>query len=575
MRQEGIGAAVAKYLLFVLLAVPLGPPWFLGCIFVYSRWKLQGFRATMAFLLLAPLSLLWLLLVYPYWRVWYHEFWQGSEADSYTALLSVWLTSLPTIPLGGVTMSGLDWLVDKLSPKTLDEQVAEYQKRQEYYARLQAEYAAKVAERVPEHRELLLLGAYEGGATFDGTNGVHMLHNFLAIENKLLNEHLFILGATGQGKTETIKRLIREVMEKTERAVIVIDGKGDEELAQDIRAMAYHFRKVETPIFRLGKKVTGAPYDGFRGTAEALCDRLCAMIGVTEAQGDSEHYANIYRDILQLICFAPEGAPRSFTELQSRISLKWLTETYANDPIEGAVVLDLKADDVKELARKFRPLWRVFKNLIVPEGFAIEDINTAVFSIRTQSALDSSKRFLKFFIDDIRDFIGNRQHDAGVMIIDEFASFGNETIVNLLSLARSAGLSIVLATQDISMLGDELLQKKITSNTRTMLLMNTMYPEMIAMLAGTHFQVETSIQMIEGEPSGVTSGRVQHTFNVTPNAVRSLPRGAAFLIRNNAAARIQVSRVTEAFDTPPPEVPVRVQAQEEPQEEDEPPIHKL
>jgi type IV secretory pathway TraG/TraD family ATPase VirD4 len=195
-------------------------------------------------------------------------------------------------------------------------------------------------------------------------------------------------------------------------------------------------------------------------------------------------------------------------------------------------------------------------------------------TLRTQSALDSSKRFLRFFIDDLRDYVGNRQEAPGIMVIDEFASFGNETIVNLLSLARSAGLSIVLATQDISMLGDELLQKKITSNTRTMILMNTTYPEMIAMLAGTHFQVEASVQMIENEPSGVTSGRVQHTFNVTPNAVRSLPAGGAFIIRNNAAAKIQVSRVTD-IPSAPAEQPEEVIQVEPSMEDDNRPIRKL
>jgi hypothetical protein len=180
---------------------------------------------------------------------------------------------------------------------------------------------------------------------------------------------------------------------------------------------------------------------------------------------------------------------------------------------------------------------------------------------------------LKLFIDDIRDFIGNRQTEPGIMVIDEFSSFGNETIVNLLSLARSAGLSIVLATQDISMLGDELLQRKITSNTRTMILMNTTYPELIAMLAGTHFQVEASVQMVEGQPSGVTSGRVQHTFNVTPNAVRSLQAGAAFVIRNNAAAKVQVSRVTDIPEAPPE--PVRQQEQPEVEEPVHRPIRKL
>jgi Cdc6-like AAA superfamily ATPase len=573
LRQDGIGVTAAKYLLFIVLAIPLSPVWLFGSAFVHSRLKGQRFRANVIWFILGALGVVWIGVAWSWWSSLYATFWAEKSAAAYASLAFAWLAALPTIATGGIAMSGLDWLVDKLAPKTFEEEVEAALRQQERVAQLQAAYASKVSQNVPHHDKLLVLGAYDGGVTFDGKNGIHIFKSFIALEDSLLNEHMFVLGATGAGKTETIKRLLWEVLYKTQRRVLLIDGKGDEQLAYDLRAMAHHFGRGETPIFRLGKKITGAAYDGFRGTSEALCDRLCAMIGVTEAEGDSEHYANIYRDILQLICFAPKGAPRSFTELQERISLDWLIETYVNHPVEGAVVQDLDKDDVKELARKFRPLWRVFKDIITPEGFAIEDAKCAVFSIRTQSALDSSKRFLKFFIDDIRDFIGNRQTEPGIMIIDEFASFGNETIVNLLSLARSAGLSIVLATQDISMLGDELLQKKITSNTRTMILMNTTYPELIAMLAGTHFQVEASVQMVEGQPSGVTSGRVQHTFNVTPNSVRSLQAGAAFVIRNNAAAKVQVSRVTDIPEAPPEPEPQQRKAQvEEPESR---PIHKL
>jgi hypothetical protein len=378
IRQEGIGVVTAKYLLFILLAVPLSPVWFFGSVYVHSRIKHQGVRASMGYFLAAPLALLWLFFTWPWWVNWYQDFFNGSSIEAFTALGCAWLAALPTIPIGGIAMSGLDWLVDLLRPKTFDEQVEEAQRQLDHVTGLQTQYASKISANVPHHDQLLFLGAWSGGVVFDGKNGIHTYKNFIGIEDSLLNEHLFVLGATGAGKTETIRRLIYEVLSKTNRVVIVIDGKGDEQLAQDVRGMAFHAGRGEIPIFRLGKQITGARYDGFRGTPEALCDRLCAMIGVTDAQGDAEHYANIYRDILQLICFAPSGPPRSFRELQARIRIDWLLETYIHDPVEGPVVQDLDKKDVQELARKFRPLWRVFKDMIVPEGFAIEDTPNAV-----------------------------------------------------------------------------------------------------------------------------------------------------------------------------------------------------
>ena len=62
----------------------------------------------------------------------------------------------------------------------------------------------------------------------------------------------------------------------------------------------------------MGLDESGAVYHGFRGQPVDIYNRLCAMVGVEEAGGDSIYYANTNRNVLQLICYAPEGPPRSF-----------------------------------------------------------------------------------------------------------------------------------------------------------------------------------------------------------------------------------------------------------------------
>lgn len=76
--------------------------------------------------------------------------------------------------------------------------------------------------------------------------------------------------------------------------------------------------------------------------------------------------------------------------------------------------------------------------------------------------------------------MGKRQKRPGLLIIDEFGAFGNKNIIALLTMARSADLGVILATQDIASLGEENERRLILANTPTKILMATDFPEEIA-----------------------------------------------------------------------------------------------
>jgi hypothetical protein len=75
--------------------------------------------------------------------------------------------------------------------------------------------------------------------------------------------------------------------------------------------------------------------------------------------------------------------------------------------------------------------------------------------------------------------------------------------------------------------------------------MTSEFPEEVAALAGTSYQLESSIQHQEGELTGLASARVQHAFKVDMNEVANLKPGQAFVIRQRHAAKIQVKRIEE------------------------------
>ena len=426
-----------------------------------------------------------------------------------------------------------------IKPKSLEESVKTWQENNHIKNTRLTQRANRETEPEPLANQLRL-GRYLKGDTFITDSGLQIDKNWVWLNESLLDQHIFILGATGAGKSETLKRLIYEILSSTNRNLYFVDGKGDELLANEIRSLAYQFGRGAAPVFRLGFGRNGAIYNGFKGHPSDIYNRLCALIGIQEAEGNATYYADGNRDILQMICYAPQGPPRNFEDVRKRISKNWLAKTYRGNRLELETLDVLEDADFQGLARRIRPLAREFSPSIGDDGFALEDVQSVIFSLRTQSVGDTANRFLGFLTEDIKDFIGKRQTHPSVLVIDEFGQFDNESIIGLLSLARSSKLGVILATQDTANLRDPRIERLVLANTRTKILMATDFPEEVATLAGTVYRVESSIQHQDGQATGMGSSRVQHNFRVDMNEVAGLKPGEAFIIRQRLASKFLV-----------------------------------
>jgi hypothetical protein len=491
--------------------------------------------------------------------VWYVYHWGGWFFQQPDQPL---LHAIPLSPLVSAMVQPFGQLRHFLRPRSQDEQLAEAVTRLEVAnERLQQRVRRRVLYRPEARPGELCLGGVLHWDDFRPASGIYQRGGFLTLDTGLLDQHLLMIGATGSGKTEAIKRLVYEVAMNTDHDLYLVDGKADEGLAQAVRATCYHTGRGNTPIVRLGSGRRGAFYNGFAGhQAEAICNRLVQMVRAPEAEGNATWYADTNRDILQLICLAEqEGPPRSLAEVRARLRREWLSKAWHDRPQELEIIKRISKDDFESLGRRLRVLARPLGAVIQPNGFALEESKSAVFSIRTQSVSDVAASLMRFLIEDFKDFTSELRWPAsrrGVLIIDEF--FQNENIIELLQLARSAGLGIVIATQDVSTLGNEYTQRRIMANTTTQLLLRSLYPEKVAELAGTKYQAESSIQTEQSEATGMGSTRVQHAFRVDNNEARALASGECFLIRGNKAAKLLVTRVPEAalqamMDKLPPE----------------------
>jgi Cdc6-like AAA superfamily ATPase len=451
---------------------------------------------------------------------------------------------VPLFPIASLCLSGVVMFSKFSRPKSLEEQLEERKKAEEERQRRLSTSAERRGE-IEGEGALIRLGSKVRGQTFPPHLGIYNKNDWVVLNEEVLDQHLFVLGTTGSGKSETIKRLVYEILKATDRNIYLVDGKGDEGLANDIRGLAYQHGRGKAPVFKLGFDKAGAVYDGFRGQPTDVYNRLCALVGTADAEGDAQYYADINRDLLQLVCYAPAGPPRSFEELRTRLNKEWLEEAYKDDETELSDIRRLDGREIEGLLHRLRPLAREFSKHVGDGGFALEETRCAIFSLRVQSVGDTAQRFLDFLVEDLKDFIGKRQTRPAVLIIDEFGQFSNKNITALLSLARSAKLAIILATQDVASLKDEQTKKLVLANTRTKILMATEFPEELAELAGTILRLENSIQFQEGEVTGRGSARIQHQFAVDPNEVAKLKPGEAFIIRQRHHAKIKVRAIGE------------------------------
>lgn len=473
----------------------------------------------------------------------------------------LWLVSVPLVPAGALAMVGSGRLARWLRPPTLAERwraqtAADEARAADSEARLGTD-----GELPPAPRGTVRLGRLIGTSSFRPDAGVWRSGPWVGLEASVLDYHTLVVGTTGSGKTETLKRLIAEVLENLpERDLFVVDGRGEPRLEQTVRDLVWHHRRKQTHICRVGIGPPGERYDAFRGDADAIYNRLLALVEVEQLEGNAIYYGRMIRDLFGLACKAPgKGPPRSFEQLRERLSAGWLHDAWRENPIEVATIAGYRRK-LPEVLVHLNSLARDLAPFVGSGGFALDESRTALFSLRTMSAGDTSRAFLRLLIEDVRDWSGRRQRRPAVLVIDEFAAFGIANIIDLLNQARSAKLGIVLATQSVAGLGDESRRDQIFGVTRTKLLHQTEQPEPIASLAGTVDQPEASFNYREGEMTQEGVVRFQQTFRVHPNEAGKLRQGELFLIRGREAAKLKVRAIGELAPAPPEDLPSPVAA---------------
>ncbi len=400
------------------------------------------------------------------------------------------------------------------------------------------------------HGERMAVGRTELGETlsipFGATDG---------------GRHTLIVGATGSGKTVTETWIGARAIEAGLGAV-VIDPKGDrrmhEHLAEAARAAGRRF--VEwTPR---GPSV----YNPFgHGTASEIADRALAGERFTEPhyQRQAQRYlghavralsgagavVSLMALVEQLDPARLELLARDLPERQAQATYEYLDSLTQRQRAELAGVRDRLAimaeSDVAPWLDPAESGAHTFDLLS-----AIQQRAVVYFDLKADAWPLLAHMLGVAIVQDLQTTMAALQCSpiATVVVIDEFAAIAADRVVHLFGRARSAGINLLLGTQELSDLrpdGHPRLLEQVLGNLSALVVHRQVVPEsaeLIARLAGNRGMWRTS-QSNDGRWTRTRSSAPL----LAPEAIRVLAPGRAAVIELGGSASARIARVFSAI----------------------------
>ncbi len=362
--------------------------------------------------------------------------------------------------------------------------------------------------------------------------------------------HTLVVGATGSGKTVSEAWVACRLIDAG-HAAIVIDPKGDELLHDELALAAQ-----ETSFYEWTPEGPWAYNPYAAGTPGEIADKALSGEQFTEP-----HYLRQAQRYLghAVRAMHTAGIPVSPVSLMSQLDPRQLEVTARDLPQELAAETQAYLDGLTE--RQRRELAGVRDRLSIlaesdtrhwlhptPDS-GLLDIHQAVQERAVvYFRLDSDRRPLlaamlaAAIVSDLISLVARLQADpvATVVVIDEFSAVAAEHVARLFARARSAGVSLILGTQelaDLKSVGDGALREQTLGNVATVIAHRQNVPEsaeLIAAVAGTRPVWVTTQQTEQGffntGPSDRGTRRRGYEFEIHPSRIKQLTTGQAAVI---------------------------------------------
>ncbi len=426
------------------------------------------------------------------------------------------------------------------------------------------------------HRESVRAALASGGVAL----GLDPAGRVAVLEERELGAHGLILGASGAGKSTTLLRILTERI-RAGRPVIAIDLKGSPAFAAQLRAAAQDAGRS----FRCWTPDGPELWNPLaRGNATELKDKLIATERFTEPhyRRAAERYVQL---ALQVLHESRPGRPATLAGVVELLEPRRLAAAGVHLQPERAArlrdyVASLAPDQVsavRGLASRLAILTeshtgRYLQGGGIDLGRALDGDDVVLFSLNSSTYGGLAAQLGTLAVQDLVSAAGSRLAGAGTgaggaavlatVAIDEFSALGSDNLGALLARGREAGVSVLLATQELADLDRAArgLRDQILGNTAVKIAHRQDVPESaaaVARLAGTErvwertYQLGGSGRLGTGGVRGSTLRLVERPA-VDAERVRTLAPGEALVIVKTPRARAGITRVLPPARVPPP-----------------------
>lgn len=381
-----------------------------------------------------------------------------------------------------------------------------------------------------------------------------------------ISRHGLILGSTGSGKSETIKRLVADLIDAGWDGCVL-------DLKEDIgEGSLAHFLEAYAAEAGINYQHWAVSYeaedyefylDPLAGIGMDLAKNMIASMQDFEAPHWEMLCKQILGQLLYLMYLAHEADPHRFPSPNLRdvgriLSLDFSTETQAMRAVVKTTFADRVEDSEFEILARPTPNHRQAASGLGARISAVYESTVGRTGLKPSSerkAIDFAARGLTYIgLDQTGQpdtsrvissavlaahgaLVSRRKDDPRVkakkdrrfLIVDEAASVQPELVKNLLSKARSAGIAVILATQGAMDWGDE--WGAMANNTNFSIIMAQEDPESaerLSALIGTKKEAEESQTVRDDEVVGMSVREVEVPI-VPAQTIREMKVGQAYL----------------------------------------------
>ncbi|MCL5667162.1 MAG: ATP-binding protein [Patescibacteria group bacterium] len=369
-----------------------------------------------------------------------------------------------------------------------------------------------------------------------------------------MKKHVYILGGTGSGKSETLKTILSHVLQKTGKdkaACLVIDPKND--FATDLLTMIPEERKADVVYFNPSKqqdKPLSFPFfsqfSGDKSDEERLGFLISIMkrfVQIDSANSWGPELENILRQLFTTAYVLPAQSLSGLDQLlhepnQIKNLLKYLPlrlQSFWTDSILKRSNNDLARylATTNNKIGKFLD-YQEFMNIAdrLETKITFEDMikQGKIFIANFGSSSEQLKKYYSVYLSaHIAEAIfgqarlNSEDRKPCVFVIDEFQRVASDIFETLFSEVRAFNTALVISNQFMGQL-DERIQKSIESNIATKIFMRTQSvgdSEIAEKILGGRITVEDIINLptgtaylktlVQGVPQDAMSINIQKT----------------------------------------------------------------